>query len=134
MISLSHVAKAYGANELFHDVTFQLVPGRRVALVGGNGVGKTTLLEIVVGLEDADSGQVTRHGGTTIGYLPQDVTDDVTGTVLEHVLAGAGEVQEVGERLSQVEVLSIAPLIAQALSAVFDDTSVSEIFSGENYA
>ncbi|MEE3068126.1 MAG: ribose-phosphate diphosphokinase, partial [Actinomycetota bacterium] len=37
-------------------------------------------------------------------------------------------------RLSQVEVLSIAPLIAQALSAVFDDTSVSEIFSGENYA
>lgn len=103
MISLSHVAKAYGANELFHDVTFQLVPGRRVALVGGNGVGKTTLLEIVVGLEDADSGQVTRHGGTTIGYLPQDVTDDVTGTVLEHVLAGAGEVQEVGDRLSEVE-------------------------------
>ena len=38
------------------------------------------------------------------------------------------------KRLSQVEVLSIAPLIAQALSAVFDDTSVSEIFSGENYA
>ena len=38
------------------------------------------------------------------------------------------------KRLSQVEVLSIAPLIAQALSAVFDDTSVSEIFSGKNYA
>ena len=103
MISLARVAKSYGATDLFRDVSLQLVPGRRVALVGGNGVGKTTLLELVVGLEEPDSGTVSRHGGTTVGYLPQDVTDEVEGTVLEHVLAGAGEVREVGDRLAEVE-------------------------------
>ena len=74
MLTVSRVAKSYGANDLFRDVSFQLVPGRRVALVGDNGVGKTTLLEIVVGLEEPDSGNVTHAGQVSIGYLPQDVT------------------------------------------------------------
>ena len=53
-------------------------PGGAIALVGGNGVGKTTLLEIVVGLQQPDEGEV--HGGkdTRVGYLPQELTDHST--------------------------------------------------------
>ena len=58
MISVSGLAKAHGGRTLFSDVSLRLVPGRRVALVGGNGVGKTTLLEIIVGLQRADAGEV----------------------------------------------------------------------------
>jgi len=103
MLTLSRISKAYGTDPLFTDVTLELSPGRRMALIGGNGTGKTTLLEIVVGLEDPDAGQVTRPRDVTIGYLPQDVTDVTEGTVLSHVLAGAGEVRAVGDRLAEVE-------------------------------
>ena len=58
MITVSGLTKSFGGRTLFEDVTFKLVPGRRVALVGGNGVGKTTLLEIIVGDQQPDAGEV----------------------------------------------------------------------------
>jgi ATP-binding cassette subfamily F protein 3 len=103
MITLANVAKAHGRVALFRDVTMQLVPGRRVALVGGNGVGKTTLLEIALGLQDPDEGEVTRARDARVGYLPQDLTENVTGTVLEETLAGAHEVQSIASRMAELE-------------------------------
>ena len=88
MITVSGLAKGYGARKLFRDVTFQLSPGRRIAPVGGNGAGKTTLLEIVLGLIDADAGEVHRPRDETIGYLPQEITEWGDGSVLDEVLAG----------------------------------------------
>ena len=70
----------------------------------------------------------------THGVLSGSAVERLSASPLERlVLTNTLPLPE-QNRLSQVEVLSIAPLIAQALSAVFDDTSVSEIFSGENYA
>ena len=103
MITLANVAKAHGQATLFRDVTLQLVPGRRVALVGGNGAGKTTLLEIALGLQQADSGEVSRAKDVRVGYLPQDLTETVTGTVLEETLAGAHEVQTIAHRMAELE-------------------------------
>ncbi len=95
MISVVGLAKAHGAKQLFRDVSFRLLPGRRIALVGGNGVGKTTLLEIVLGVQEPDGGEIHRTRGVRVGYLPQEAvgtTDDDT-TVLESVLAGAGPIR-----------------------------------------
>ena len=91
MISVSSLEKAHGGRTLFRNVTFRLLPGRRIALVGGNGVGKTTILEIVVGHQQADAGDVHRTKDLSVGYLPQDLTDEVHDTVLAHVMAGAGD-------------------------------------------
>ena len=60
MLTLTGLAKAHGGRTLFRDVTLLLDKGRRIALLGGNGVGKTTLLEIVMGLQEADTGAVHR--------------------------------------------------------------------------
>jgi ATP-binding cassette subfamily F protein 3 len=52
VLTVSGLSKSHGARTLFRDVTFRLSPGRRIALIGANGVGKTTILEIVMGLQD----------------------------------------------------------------------------------
>ncbi|MBW3657746.1 MAG: ATP-binding cassette domain-containing protein [Actinobacteria bacterium] len=103
MITLSRVSKAHGTDPLFRDVTFSLLPGRRVALLGSNGAGKTTLLEIILGRQDPDDGEVNRAKGVRIGYLPQDVAEPGEGTVLEEVLEGAGEILALEKLLRHLE-------------------------------
>ena len=102
VLTASGLSKSYGERQLWRDVTITLSPGRRVALVGGNGTGKTTLLEVLVGHTDADAGEVHRPAASTVGYLPQDLPGTATGTVLEEVLAGAHEVAELAERLHRL--------------------------------
>jgi ATP-binding cassette subfamily F protein 3 len=102
LITVSGLTKAFGGRTLFRDVSFRLVPGRRVALVGGNGVGKTTILEIIVGLQRPDSGEVHLAKGSRIGYLPQELTEQADGTVIEEVLRGAAHVTDLEEQLARL--------------------------------
>ncbi|MFN8051598.1 MAG: ABC-F family ATP-binding cassette domain-containing protein [Acidimicrobiales bacterium] len=102
MITVSGLAKAHGPRTLFRDVTFRLLPGRRIALVGGNGVGKTTLLEIVVGDQDADAGEVHRSKDLRVGYLPQELLVDRTGTVLDEVMSGADHIRDLAADLDEL--------------------------------
>lgn len=92
----------YGGRVLFEGVTFKLVPGRRVALVGGNGQGKTTMLEIIVGQKVPTAGNVFLGSDTRIGYLPQELTEQAEGTVLEEVLRGAAHVTELEAQLERL--------------------------------
>ncbi len=85
---------------LFRDVTFRLSPGRRIALIGGNGVGKTTILEIIMGLQDADGGEVSRPNDYRIGYLPQELLESWQGTVLEEVLRGVGDIVDLESEMA----------------------------------
>ena len=103
MITASGLSKSFGIRRLFADVSVQLAAGRRVALVGGNGTGKTTLLEILVGLGEPDEGTVMRPRDAEIGYLPQDLGASGDGTVREQVLAGAGPVARLAEQLADLE-------------------------------
>jgi ATP-binding cassette subfamily F protein 3 len=111
MITVSGLSKAHGGRTLFDDVTFRLVPGRRVALVGGNGVGKTTILEIIVGLQRPDAGEVHLASGTRLGYLPQELTEQVDGTVMDEVLRGAAHVTDLEAQLERLaaDVAATAP-------------------------
>ncbi len=72
VISLQNITKQYGQKTLFADFSLQINPGSRIALVGLNGTGKSTLLKIIVGDSESDSGRVTRSRHTAVGYLPQD--------------------------------------------------------------
>ncbi len=107
MLTVSSLSKSFGGRTLFSDVTFRLSPGRRIALLGGNGVGKSTLLEIVVGRQEPDGGQVSTPTDYRIGYLPQELLEAWHGTVLEEVMQGAQEVvalqlqlEELGEAIA----------------------------------
>src|SRR3972149_5798967 len=87
LISASSLSKSFGAEDLFHDVSFSVARGARLALVGPNGIGKTTLLRILVGLEEPSSGRVTRAKSLRIGYLPQEADFQLDGTLWDACLA-----------------------------------------------
>jgi ATP-binding cassette subfamily F protein 3 len=83
MLTLSEISKAYGGRVLFADVTLQLNREDRIGLVGPNGAGKSTLFSIILGEEEADSGQVMKERNVVFGYLPQESAPVGDETVLE---------------------------------------------------
>ena len=83
MLTLSEISKAYGGRILFDDVTLQLNREDRIGLVGPNGAGKSTLFSIILGEEEADSGQVMKERNVVFGYLPQESAPVGDETVLE---------------------------------------------------
>ncbi|MBO5468600.1 MAG: ABC-F family ATP-binding cassette domain-containing protein [Lachnospiraceae bacterium] len=74
-IELEHISKAYGDRTLISDFTYYTIRNERIGIVGPNGCGKTTLLKIILGLEQPDSGSVTIGETIQIGYFSQMVED-----------------------------------------------------------
>ena len=72
VVQLEKVSKAYGANDILIDVSWNIDKGNRIGLVRRNGCGKTTLLHILTGEIRHDSGSVHRAKSTRIGYLAQN--------------------------------------------------------------
>lgn len=72
VLNIENLTKSYGDRLLFGDITFGVEQGDKIGIVARNGTGKTTLLRIIAGVEDADSGKVTFRSDMRIGYLPQD--------------------------------------------------------------
>lgn len=88
LINLERVSKSYGVRPLLDNVSLGISVGERVGVVGRNGDGKTTLLEVMTGLEVPDSGRVSRTRGLEIGYLHQGDELVDSHTVREAVLGG----------------------------------------------
>ncbi len=103
VLTASGLSKSFGPRTLFSDVTIKLAPGRRIALVGGNGVGKTTLVSILMGEQLPDSGEVFRPKDLRIGYLAQELPGTTEATVLEEVLAGSEHITGLSSRLRELE-------------------------------
>jgi ATP-binding cassette subfamily F protein 3 len=121
LVSMSGVSKSHGAQHLFSDVSLQVSAGRRVAIVGANGTGKTTLLEIITGEQDADSGAVARGKDVVIGYLRQEVAESRGHTVLAEVLAGAGTVTGIGRRMHHIELEMAEATAEDELAELMDE-------------
>ncbi|MGF9755130.1 ABC-F family ATP-binding cassette domain-containing protein [Microvirga sp. 0TCS3.31] len=88
LINLERVSKSYGVRPLLDNVSLGISLGERVGVVGRNGDGKTTLLEVMTGIEQPDTGRVSRNRGVEIGYLHQGDELVDTHTVREAVLGG----------------------------------------------
>ncbi len=91
LVNLERVSKAYGVRSLLTDVSLGVSAGERIGIVGRNGDGKTTLLEVMTGLEPPDSGRVSRARGMAVGYLHQGDALSDTHSVREAVLAGRSD-------------------------------------------
>lgn len=89
ILSAEHITKAYTLKKLLTDVTLYIGEHDRIGVVGINGTGKSTLLKILAGLEEPDSGTVMRKNGLRVSFLPQMPDYSVERTAVEQVLFDA---------------------------------------------
>jgi len=89
MLTLANISKSYGPQKLFSEVSLFVARTDRFGLVGANGVGKSTLFNIILGEESSDEGTITSERGSNFGFLPQENTPVGNETVLEIATEGS---------------------------------------------
>lgn len=88
MIRLENLSKAYADKVILNSVQYHFPEGERIALFGANGQGKTTLLNIITGLEERDQGQVIKPKAMKLAFLPQSPSANPQPTILQECMAG----------------------------------------------
>lgn len=103
MLKATKLQKSYGSLPVLSDVSFSLERGQKVALVGNNGTGKTTLLKMIAGLEHPDGGTLEIVQDACVGYLPQDtnLVEDVSVSVYLRSISGIASLEKEIEELSK---------------------------------
>jgi len=102
MISVQNLSVEFSARPLFDNINYVINKRDRIALVGKNGAGKSTMLKIIAGLQSPTSGQVAVPADTTVGYLPQQMKLTDTATVIEEVRKAYSHVDEMKQRLDRM--------------------------------
>ena len=107
LMTLENISKSYSEKTLLKDISLGINEGEKIGLIGVNGTGKSTLLKIIAGAEEAESGTITKANKVRVEYLPQNPEYDEEATVLEQVFKGTsaemkllGEYEEVLEKIN----------------------------------
>lgn len=90
LISLQEIKLSFGGPLIFDDLFLQIERSEKIALLGRNGEGKTTLMKVMAKVQNVDYGDVIYQKGIQVSYLQQDIPTDITGTVFDVVLSGLG--------------------------------------------
>ncbi|MDF1575944.1 MAG: ABC-F family ATP-binding cassette domain-containing protein [Bacteroidales bacterium] len=102
MISIDNVTIRFGAFVLFDKISFQVNPGDRIGLVGRNGAGKTSILNLIEGRQDPDQGRVVKSSGIEVGYLPQQMKHKKGKTLYREALNAFASVIALKKRIDAI--------------------------------
>jgi ATPase subunit of ABC transporter with duplicated ATPase domains len=125
MLKVNNITKFYGPEKVLNKISFILERGHKVALVGFNGTGKSTLLKILAGFVDRDAGVIDMHKNATMGFLPQDSSDHDNENILEFLQKYVGENDE--PFLRKIEIM----FSGFALPSEIKFKKISELSSGQ---
>ena len=102
MISIQNLSVEFSSKSLFDNVTFVINKRDRIALVGRNGAGKSTMLKIIAGLQSPTSGSVSIPNDITIGYLPQQMLLADTKSLKDEVSEAFSHIKEVDRKIESL--------------------------------
>lgn len=91
VLNIEHISKMFGDRVIFEDASLGIQEGDKIGIIGINGTGKTTLLRMIAGLAEPDSGQVVRQNGMRIAYLPQNPEFPADATIGSYTLSDSTE-------------------------------------------
>ncbi len=103
MLSVSNISKSYNARYLFSGISFNTGMRDRIAVIGPNGTGKTTLFEIIYGNISPDSGVISMRKNTTIGYLKQDINPSSDRKLLEEVAQSSTSINNLAHKIQLLQ-------------------------------
>ncbi len=121
MLTAHHLSKSYELHTLFENVTFSINPADRIGLVGANGCGKTTLLRILAGKENASSGSITHDLNLRIGYLAQGFELNPGSTVAEIIGIATGSASALEDELAILSAKLAKNPHNFAITTAYDD-------------
>ncbi len=101
MVSIQNLSVEFSAKSLFDNINYVINPRDRIALVGKNGAGKSTMLKIIAGIQLPTSGKVSMPRDITVGYLPQQMELNDTLTVKEEVRKAFAHIDELKRKLDE---------------------------------
>jgi ATP-binding cassette subfamily F protein uup len=131
LINLKDVDKGYGSRSVLQDVTLGVAAGDRIGIVGRNGDGKSTLLKLVAGLEDADAGAITRAGDVEIALLGQGDELDDQRTIREELIGGRADHEWAGDATFRSVLDGLLGGVAMARFPQGLDTPIAPLSGGE---
>lgn len=104
MLNAHNVSISFGGTELFSGITFKLISGDRIGLIGKNGAGKSTLLRIIAKEMEYDAGTMAFEKDTSIGFLKQDIDFDFGKTILEEAYSAFIEIRQIEKKLEKINI------------------------------
>lgn len=104
MLDVINLSIQYGGKYLFDNTNFKINQGDKIALVGSNGTGKSTLLKLLKGIEEPESGRIDLPKGTKIGYLSQEFTDLKGKTLFNEVKTSLGEINNLQQKENELQL------------------------------
>ena len=105
MLNVTNLSKGYGNKLLFSKLSFNTVAGDRIALIGDNGSGKSTIMDIICNETTPDSGKITINKSITIGYLKQENFNLGNKTLLEEIIEESNEIKQLRNELNHIHEL-----------------------------
>ncbi len=102
MVSVNQLTISFGSRYLFKSVSFNINQDDRIGLVGRNGTGKTTLLKLIAGIEEAEKGQITKPKDFTVGYLPQEGVIETDKTVFTETMSALAEIIDLRKEIKEL--------------------------------
>src|SRR3989339_2002879 len=103
MLTVRNIFKRYGPVKVLLGVSFSIARGQKIALVGPNGVGKSTLLRILAGIESEDRGKIERDNGIRIAALPQEIASESEDETVFESLRGLSGIAELAAKMAKLE-------------------------------
>lgn len=139
MLNIHNLSISFGGEYLFEEITFRLGAGDRVGLIGKNGAGKSTMLKILSGEQEPDTGQIAKDKELSVGFLKQDI-DFVQGrTVIEEAQQAFVEIKKLEKEIDYInEQLAIrtdyeSESYTQLIQDLSEKTHHYEVIGGYNY-
>lgn len=106
ILSVSNICKSFNEIKILNNISFHIEDRDKVAIVGPNGCGKTTLIKIIVNELEADSGTIALTRDKEIGYLAQNVSADFSGNIMDVLLKTRPEILEFEQKLSDMALIT----------------------------
>ena len=120
--TMNGLTKSYpGGREILKNIRLSFLPSAKIGVLGYNGVGKSTLLRIMAGVETEFAGEAWAAEGAKVGYLPQEPELDPTKDVLGNIMDGVAEIKGLLDRFEEVSARFAEPLDDDEMQALIEE-------------